>query len=229
MLALALGMALGLPSVGCNGSSCGDGDSHSDGFSSAYVDVVLVDAVTRLRICSAELSCSSCPDVTAHGCDYAIPGFPGSKESVTISAPGFTAASFEIVFSSACNGAAPAPVTRTIALTPACPRPTVHGDGLGQSWPDCTAAGTYGSSEATTACAYYTPTWTVSTYCANTTCSMPDGGAIPAVCTAENPFSDSGPNKVGECVCWGYEGSAAGHVRLSAGCECPGTSDPSWQ
>jgi hypothetical protein len=102
-------------------------------------------------------------------------------------------------------------------------------DGLEQ-WPDCTAAGTYTPSEGAAACAYYRPMWAVSTYCASATCTAADGSEINVICTAQDPLSGAGPNPSGECVCWGYEGSSAGHVRRSGdGCECPESSDPTWQ
>ncbi len=225
-------MGLGLSYVACNGAPC----AGSDVIPLASVNLVFVDSVTELRICDASISCPSCSgaaNASTHpdgSCNYGLGLPPGSTTSVTASAPGFASRTFEIAVPASTCGSSPPGTTSTFSLTPLCSRPTVHHDGLGQQWPDCTAAGTYTSSEATAACAYYQPTWMVSTYCASAMCTTVDGSAVTVICTAQDPLSVTGPNRSGECVCWGYDGSSAGHVRLSGnGCECPGSGDPTWQ
>jgi hypothetical protein len=90
---------------------------------------------------------------------------------------------------------------------------TTHSNGIGQSYYDCVAQGTFNSTQATEACGAYT-----SSACSTLSCT--GGGSNLVACGTNN----------GACVCWDYSGSNVGHVHASvnATCYCPSTTDPSW-
>ncbi len=105
-----------------------------------------------------------------------------------------------------------------------CPTPTccgascatTHNNGVGQSFYDCVAKGTYTQMQAGKACTAYT------------------GNQFS--CSAANCLSDAGDSVVcgaadsGSCVCWNYVGNNISHVYKSGSgtCFCPGSSDPTW-
>lgn len=225
---------LALFHLGCNSSPCGDGSNGTGTIAEGVFDLTVIDEETHLPICNATVSCPSClsSGETVHpdgSCEYGLSGYPGKTASVNVVAQGFANATIDIdLAAGACGTPAPAG-TKTISLRPECGQTTVHTNGLGQRWPDCTPLGTYASSEAYVACRYYQPDWKVSAHCAIVGCTSEDAGVGTAICTAAVPVSGLSPNRYGACVCWGYSGDAAGHVSQSDGCECPSGADPLWQ
>ncbi len=89
---------------------------------------------------------------------------------------------------------------------------TTHSNGIGQSYYDCVAQGTYNSTQANEACTAY------ASGCQTFSCTGP--GSNMVVCVTAN----------GNCVCWNFSGSNVGHVHQSGSttCNCPTGSDPSW-
>jgi cysteine-rich repeat protein len=85
-------------------------------------------------------------------------------------------------------------------------QPVTHSNGLGQTWTDCTALGTYTQTQATAAC-------TASTGSASS-CSILPCANSQVVCSSTS--------------CWAYSGTGQGHVSTS-GQACPISADPSWQ
>ena len=77
--------------------------------------------------------------------------------------------------------------------------PVTHDDGIGQTWQDCTPAGTYTRGEAEAACRA-----NGGSPCVQNDCS----GSGQAVC-------DIDPRSPGYCSCWVYVGPLAGHVNNS--------------
>jgi stigma-specific protein Stig1 len=89
---------------------------------------------------------------------------------------------------------------------------TAHSNGLGQTFYDCTAAGTYNLTQANEARA----AWTVAG-----TDTIAPGCGTGAV--ARQAFD--------RCAVWVYSGGGAGHVYLNTidnTCLCPTASDPTW-
>ena len=75
-----------------------------------------------------------------------------------------------------------------------------HSDGLGQTWQDCVALGTYDQAEAFRAC-------------------VANGGAC--VLNACGAVCDIDPHSPGYCSCWDYASPLAGHVNNTANCTDP--------
>lgn len=101
---------------------------------------------------------------------------------------------------------------------------TQHDNGLGNTFYDCVASGTYNVAQATEACVAFTND---AAQCnANFFCTAgADGGVI-----AQLVCSDTSPTA---CACWTYSGVAVGHVANSGltgplNCQCPQTSHPMW-
>lgn len=92
---------------------------------------------------------------------------------------------------------------------------TTHSNGLNQSYYDCTAKGTYNSTQAMEACAAYTGNQSL---CSTSGCTGP--GSNMVACGTSN----------GICACWNYSGTIIGHVTTSANstCYCPASTDPTW-
>ena len=91
-----------------------------------------------------------------------------------------------------------------------------HTNGLGQSYYDCTAPGTYNAQQALEACTAFTGD---ATQCDAITCSSGD----LAVCSDGSSSS--------ACDCWIYSGSQATRVKTGgkASCSCSAhTSSPMW-
>jgi collagen triple helix repeat protein/stigma-specific protein Stig1 len=92
---------------------------------------------------------------------------------------------------------------------------TIHSNGLGQSYYDCNALGTYNVTTATEAATAFSAT-ALMTQLACT------GGGSNLVIAAQTGVA---------CATWDYSGTEVGHVHLnssSTACFCPGTSDPGW-
>jgi hypothetical protein len=91
---------------------------------------------------------------------------------------------------------------------------TKHDNGIAQNFYDCVAKNTYNQIQAIEACTAYTGN---SNLCTMYTCVNPKDDLECGVI-----------NNI--CVCWDYNGAAAGHVFQSATktCYCPGGNDPSW-
>jgi hypothetical protein len=89
---------------------------------------------------------------------------------------------------------------------------SVHANGVGQSYYDCTAPGTINATQAHSACGAFTGDATV--------CTSINCGAGKAICGVAN----------GSCVCWNYSGTAGGHVFASktVTCTCASAMDPVW-
>jgi hypothetical protein len=128
---------------------------------------------------------------------------------VTVDADGQTDASV------AADGAIDAP-NGCETSAPACDGgcPTMHSNGLGQSFYDCLPLGTITMAQAFEACLALTGD---AGACANdpVTC-----GAGDQVCTTASS----------DCACWRYNGTNAGKVGRSgsATCACLGSSAPAW-
>lgn len=92
---------------------------------------------------------------------------------------------------------------------------TDHTNGVGQSFYDCVAKGTYDQQQALKACTAYTGNQFA---CSMASC-ISDGGDM-VVCGAIN----------NSCVCWDYVGATVSHVYKSGSstCFCPSTIDPTW-
>jgi hypothetical protein len=92
---------------------------------------------------------------------------------------------------------------------------STHHDGLGHTYYDCVAAGTYDREQATEACAAFTGD---ATLCHAATACNP----TKTVC------SDGGPS----CACWSWSGPVSGHVEDSGqpapACPCPSANSPTW-
>jgi hypothetical protein len=89
---------------------------------------------------------------------------------------------------------------------------TIHSNGLGQSFYDCTALNTYNITTATEA--------------AN---AVPLSGTPGQVaCGSDQAISDQYSD--GSCGTWTYTGTLAGHVNRTQGsCICPAVTDPAWK
>ncbi len=99
--------------------------------------------------------------------------------------------------------------------TPVCEAgcPTMHSDGLGQSFYDCVPLNTYTLTEALAACAAFTGHQDA---CAND----------PITCAAGDQVCSSGYSL---CACWRYFGPNAGKVGgATPTCACPGSGAVSW-
>jgi hypothetical protein len=91
----------------------------------------------------------------------------------------------------------------------------MHSNGVGQSYYDCTAVGTYSQGQAQAACLSFTGN---AAQCAVASCTGPGQNVV--VCSSG----------AATCQCWNYTGTIAGHVHPSATatCACPALGDPSW-
>jgi hypothetical protein len=95
----------------------------------------------------------------------------------------------------------------------------MHNNGIGQTFTDCVAPGTYNQTQATEACAAFTGD--ASQCHVSTTCSS----GVSAVCSDGNPSA---------CNCWVFSGSGgnvAGKVRTNSqgSCDCSvHNSSPGW-
>jgi hypothetical protein len=91
-----------------------------------------------------------------------------------------------------------------------------HQNGLGQTWSDFTALGTYSANQATQAA----QAWQPGAATAVNSGQCPGGGAKLIV------FKQVG----NACAAWAYSGTVTGRVKLtpSGGCYCPTTTDPTW-
>lgn len=94
---------------------------------------------------------------------------------------------------------------------------TVHSNGLGQTYADCTDAGTINQNQALAACAAFSGSPNV---CAVVNC----GAGAQAVCSTLD---------LAACACWAFSGPFAGHAYDSGkggllGCVCPGTGSATW-
>ncbi len=88
---------------------------------------------------------------------------------------------------------------------------TVHLNGLGQSFHDCSALHTYNITTATEAATAFSLSGTPGQF----------------ACGSDQAISDVYSD--GSCGTWTYSGSLAGHVNLTQGsCICPQLTDPSW-
>ena len=116
-----------------------------------------------------------------------------------------------------CNTAAP-DTDGCECATPTCcgsSCATTHSNGLNQSYYDCTALGTYNSTQAMEACAAYTGSQSL---CSTLGCT--GGGQNMVACGTAN----------GICACWNYSGTNKTHVTTSTNstCYCPVSTDPTW-
>jgi len=101
---------------------------------------------------------------------------------------------------------------------------TTHSDGVGQSFYDCNAAGSYNGSQAQAACTAYTgmaSACTPSTVCCGLNVGICLGMTAHSVCGSTG----------GKCYCWQYQGPNQGKVESegsSCSASCGGGGDPSW-
>jgi len=86
---------------------------------------------------------------------------------------------------------------------------TKHSNGLGQSFFDCTALGTYNQMQANEAAQAWPQVGTVTTV-------LCDSGSALTKQTAT------------QCATWAYSGTASGHVVVGSTCVCPSITDASW-
>ncbi len=196
------------------------------------VTLQVLDSASGSPLCDAtvQVSCGSPPSafLTATEvdgeCAYVFTYGSTATCRFVVTAPGYVPGqtSVAIQTTNSCDGPESATNAKaTVQLMPACGSPFSHDDGLGDSWSDCTAANTYNGEEATEAC--LSATLRTSAPCGPSSCADVDGGRGAGLCAS---FSAPGQ---GACTCWSYSGAAAGHVRVSdGGCECPTSSDPSW-
>jgi hypothetical protein len=90
--------------------------------------------------------------------------------------------------------------------------PVVHSNGLGQTFSDCAPLGTINVTQALEACDAYTS----------------DAGACSIYLTC-SAGSELCAGNATNCACWRYDGNTAGHVAtMSGGCNCIGSSSPTW-
>jgi hypothetical protein len=89
----------------------------------------------------------------------------------------------------------------------------VHSNGLGQTFSDCVALGTYNITQATEAALAWDPS----------------GSVVLAQCLVSHDFVVYITNG-GETAAWDYYGTYAGHVALTQGTTpvCPTSADPVW-
>jgi hypothetical protein len=112
--------------------------------------------------------------------------------------------------------------------TPACcggSCQTTHADGVGQSFYDCNASGTYNQSQAQAACTAFTGS--ASACSPSTVCC---GGNIVVLCLGTTSKSVCGSSG-GKCYCWQYDGTNPGRVEAEgSGCKasCGSNTDPQW-
>jgi hypothetical protein len=98
---------------------------------------------------------------------------------------------------------------------------TTHSNGVGQTFPDCVALGTYEQAQAQAACTAFTGN---GGQCASSTvmCLLIILGPVQSVCGSAS----------GKCYCWDYAGMGAGTVQTasvsSCSAVCPMTMDPAW-
>jgi hypothetical protein len=92
---------------------------------------------------------------------------------------------------------------------------TMHSNGVGQSYYDCTPVGTYGLGQAQAACLAFTGK---AAECTGAACTGPGQNVV--VCSTG----------AATCQCWNYTGTIVGHVHPSTttACSCPSLGDPSW-
>jgi hypothetical protein len=92
---------------------------------------------------------------------------------------------------------------------------TTHSNGLSENYYDCTAKGTYNSTQAMEACTAYTGNVAL---CSTAACTGP--GSNMVACGASG----------GKCACWNYSGTNQTHVTTSSNstCYCPTSTDPTW-
>lgn len=125
-----------------------------------------------------------------------------------------------------CNAATAPDLDGCECATPGCCAgstcQSTHQNGVGQSFYDCVAVGTYNQPQAMEACVAFTGN---AGQCTNAGCLAPDGGPSGnVVCSSGSPTS---------CVCWQYDALFAGHLFNSGmaglgNCFCPGGGNPSW-
>ena len=235
-MGVAVAGALAFSHVACRDNPCcpsgGGANSHVLG-PQAGPSLVVRDAVSGAPLCAASgvVQCSGGPTgactvtCTLEGapqpCDQQQAGT--YNMSVVVAAPGYKSGRVTIPITlAACGVLEPGDsgASTTLTLVPQCMHTTMHANGLGQSWTDCTPAHTYDQAQASTACDYYPQS--ISSNCATAfACGGGDGQA--AVCTIQSDNSGV------PCACWTYQGPGTGHVRASnTDCECASTSDPAW-
>jgi hypothetical protein len=127
-----------------------------------------------------------------------------------------------------CNGATAPDLDGCECATPACcgaKCQTIHANGIGEKFYDCTAAGTNNATEATEAC----ETAAGAGHCTQSSkcCDLSALG----LCVGTTSSSVCGV--VGSsCYCWQYSGNAPGTVQTESPTSCSATcgsgSDPAW-
>jgi hypothetical protein len=103
---------------------------------------------------------------------------------------------------------------------------TTHSNGIGQTFPDCVAQGTYSQTQAQAACKAFTGDAAQCTS-STTTCGLLGlAGSVQSVCGSAS----------GKCYCWDhggtYGGGGIGTVQTanvsSCSAVCPTSTDPAW-
>ena len=240
-LSLVAGIAIGTQHVACSSNTCcgGQGDSNNQIPGAPDPPVRVLDAVSGAPLCNAMGiveptggdvlgACTvTFADNAPNFCDQPQAGTYAA--TVTIDAPGYRTGQVTFpIWIGACGQWAwgDGGVQATVRLVPECATPLAHQNGTGQSWTDCTPAGTIDRAQATSACEYDPKGNQYS--CGDLVTCDPDAGASSdlAVCTATK--SGGGPYEA--CDCWTFQGVAAGRVHSStSGCVCATVSDPSWE
>jgi len=208
---------LALVAFSCLGvTACGHHDCPAGGAIAAVVTVV--DQQFGRPVCDGTVRTSAAGGSQASlqpcggSCNaYCLGATTGGHYQIVASAPGFEDgnAAFDVSVDEC--GSPTKSQGATITLTPKCSEESLHDNGLGTQWADCTSAGTFDSTEAYAACSESVAV----VLCAQTACDG-DAGPGTAVC-----------QQLRSCTCWVFDGPASGTVSVSdAGCRCdsPGAS-----
>jgi hypothetical protein len=199
-----------------NGASCNGGNCQYTGCAGGYADCVTTAPNTNG--CESSLSSTA----TCGGCSNAC-----NTKTGAASCTGSTCTYQCNSGLSDCNASKAPDTDGCECSTPGCCGTgceTTHTDGVGQSFYDCNAQGSYNQSQAQEACTAYTgnaSACTPSTTCCGITLGVCLGVTAHSVCGSAN----------GKCNCWQYQGQNPGKVETEgSGCSasCGGGGDPSW-
>ncbi len=204
-----------------NGASCSGGNCQYTGCASGFADCV--NTAPDTNGCESSLSSTA----TCGGCNNACNTKTGAA-SCTGSTCTYQCNSGLLD----CNASKAPDTDGCECATPTCCGTgcaNTHSDGVGQSFFDCNAPGSYNQAQAQSACTAYTGN---AGACTPSTVSCCNGLMLGNLCLGSSTTDHSVCGSAGgKCYCWQYSGTNSGKVESegsSCSASCGGNGDPSW-